>query len=519
MSLEKWIEDLKRKILRLRELNRDPYRRAYRYDVTSTAVEIRSRYSGLEPGEETNDRYSIAGRVWHIRRHGGITFIDLYDHTGRIQVVARRDSVREVDREILELVDKGDFIGVKGRAIRTKAGEISLLAEEIEILSIAWRPIPFHEFGVKDPEQRYRERYLDILLNSRVRRAITDLYRVEMSMRRILDSKGFVEVHTPKLQPVYGGAIARPFVTRIRALDRDAYLSIAPETYLKRLVVAGIHRVYEIAVCFRNEDIDTTHYPEFVQLEAYMAFADWEDMMSLTEELIAESVREVYGDYKIEVSRESGEREIIDFSRPWKRLSLEEAIESIGGVKIRGLEYEEILSLARDLGVDITDPRRGRIVEKIFEKTVERKLRNPTFITLFPRDISPLARPYREDPRYAERFELYITGMEIANGYSELNNPLIQYQAFREEEELRKRVGREDIESHPMDRDFVRALEYGLPPTGGVGIGLYRLVMVLSGLPSIKDVIPFTYVTPEEFKTVAEISPDLLELYRDLYYH
>ena len=517
MVSEEWISDLVKKLKRLRELGADPYRRAYRYDVTATSEEIKRKYSHLQPGEETNDYVSIAGRIWHIRRHGGIVFMDLYDHAGRIQIVLRRNILSRDKIELLDLVDKGDFLGIRGRVIRTRAGEVSVLAEDLELLGISWRPIPFHEFGVKDPEQRYRERYLDILLNSRVRRALIDLYRIEMSMRRILDSKGFVEIHTPKLQPIYGGALAKPFVTRINALDREAYLSIAPETYLKRLVVAGIGRVYEIAVCFRNEDIDTTHYPEFVQLEAYKAFGDWSDMMDLTEELIAESVKEVYGDYKIEIKRENGETEIIDFSRPWPRISMEEAIERIGGVKIRGADQEEILRIARELGVDTTDPRRGKVIEKIFEKTVEKKLRNPTFITLFPRDISPLARPYREDPRYAERFEVFIAGLEIGNGYSELNNPIIQYLAFKEEEELRKRVGGE-IEAHPMDKDFIRALEYGLPPTGGVGIGLYRLIMILSGLPSIKDVVPFTYVVPDDFKTLAELSSELVDLYKDLYY-
>ncbi|MCC6031053.1 MAG: OB-fold nucleic acid binding domain-containing protein, partial [Desulfurococcales archaeon] len=330
MSFEQWIDYLRKKIRRLEELKLDPYRRAYRYDVTATSREILRKYADLQPGSETNDKVSVAGRIWHIRRHGRISFIDLYDHEGRIQIVLRSDVLNKEKHVLTEIIDKGDFIGVIGRVIRTKTGEISVLAEDIDLLSISWRPIPFHEFGVKDPEQRYRERYLDILLNSRVRKALIDLYRIEMTMRKILDSKGFVEIHTPKLQPIYGGALAKPFITKINALDKEAYLSIAPETYLKRLVVAGIHRVYEIAVCFRNEDIDTTHYPEFVQLEAYMAFGDWSDMMSLTEELISESVREIFGDYKIEVKKDDGEIETLDFSRPWRRISMIEAIEKIG---------------------------------------------------------------------------------------------------------------------------------------------------------------------------------------------
>lgn len=507
-----WAEEVEEKIRRLRELGRDPYLVSYRYDISAFASEIVAKYSWLKPGEESSDSVSVAGRIWHIRRHGKITFIDLYDNTGRIQVVVRSDVVKKEDLELLELLDKGDIIGVRGRVIRTKAGEISVLAEKIEVLSISWRPIPFHEFGIKDPEQRYRERYLDIMLNSRVRQSIINLYRLEYNMRKILNDKGFIEVHTPKLQPIYGGALAKPFVTRIEALKREAYLSIAPETYLKRLVVAGLFRVYEISVCFRNEDIDATHYPEFVQLEIYQAFADWNDIMMLVEELISESIKIVYGDYVIEVKGDK-DTYVLDFRRPWRRISLEDAIEQYGKMNIKGKSEEEILEIARSLGLETTDPRRGKILEKIFEKVAQPKIENPTFITLYPRDISPLARPYRGDPRYSERFELYIRGLEIGNGYSELNNPALQYYFFKEEEELRKRSGRADIEAHPMDKDYIRSLEYGLPPTGGVGIGLYRLSMVLSGLSSIKDVIPFIYVVSDDFQCAVELNPRLLDLY------
>ncbi len=507
-----WAREIEDRIKKLREIGRDPYLVAYRFDISFFASDIVSKYAHLKPGEETGDIVSIAGRVWHIRRHGRITFMDLYDNTGKIQVVVRADALRKDDHQLLEIIDKGDIIGVSGRVIKTKAGEVSVLAEKIEILSLSWRPIPFHELGIRDPEQRYRERYLDILLNSRVKSAIVNLYRLEYNMRRILHDKGFIEVHTPKLQPIYGGALAKPFITRIEALKREAYLSIAPETYLKRLVVAGLYRVYEIAVCFRNEDIDATHYPEFVQLEIYQAFADWNDMMLLVEELVSESVKSVYGDYKVEV-RGEGDSYTIDFGRPWERITLEEAIERYGGVGIANRDEQEVLEIARSLGIEATDPRRGKILEKIFEKTAQPKIKNPAFVMLFPRDISPLARPYRNDPRYSERFELYIGGLEIGNGYSELNNPVLQYHFFKEEEEMRKRAGRVDVEVHPMDKDYVRSLEYGLPPTGGVGIGLYRLSMVLSGLGSIKDVIPFIYVIPDEFQCAVELNPNLLDLY------
>ncbi|MEN2999089.1 MAG: lysine--tRNA ligase [Acidilobaceae archaeon] len=500
-------EETLRKLQGLAKEGLDPYVLAYRFDVTARAEEIQSKYSKLQPGEETEDRVSVAGRLWHVRSHGGITFMDLRDESGRIQLVLRRELVAANPRleRTLRFLDKGDIVGARGRVIRTKRGEVSVLVEDLELLAISWRPIPFHEFGVKDPEQRYRERYLDIMLNSKVRSAIVGLYKVEREMRKILDEKGFIEVHTPKLQPIYGGALAKPFVTKINALDRTVYLSIAPETYLKRLVVAGLHRVYEIAVSFRNEDIDATHYPEFVQLEAYMAFADWNDMMSLGEELIAEAVKALYGSYRVE--REDG---TIDFSRPWQRVNMVKAIEEALKVKVRDMSREELAELAESLGVEAQDPRAGKIMEKLFEKVAMPKLRNPTFVTYFPRDISPLARPAREDPRYAERFELYIAGLEVANGYSELNNPVLQYYFFREEEELRKAL---EAESHPMDRDYVRALEYGLPPTGGIGIGLYRLMMVVLGLPSIKDVIPFTITSPENVELVSESLEELAYRY------
>lgn len=506
--------ELKSKIRELIKANLDPYVVAYSFPVTILSEGLKSKYGGLSPGEETGDRVSVAGRVWHVRKHGGITFLDVYDQTGKIQVILRRDIVRGNSKlELLsKLVDKGDIIGVRGRVVKTKTGEVSVLAEDVELLAIAWRPIPFHEFGLKDPEQRYRERYLDIMLNSKVRKAIVNLYKVEMEMRRILDEKGFIEVHTPKLQPIYGGALAKPFTTTINALERTVYLSIAPETYLKRLVVAGLSKVYEIAVCFRNEDIDATHYPEFVQLEAYQAYADWNDMMELTEELISESIRRVYGDYKVGVEA-GGETRVLDFSRPWKRIVLEDSIEEALKTKVKGRSREELLEIAKSLEIDVKDPRKGKILEKIFERIVVPNIWNPTFVTLFPRDISPLARTYRGDPEYVERFELYIGGLEIANGYSELNNPILQYYFFEEEERLRRLVGQEEAEVHPMDKDYIRALEYGMPPTGGVGIGLYRLMMVVGGLPSIKDVIPFTITAPENIKVLGEEFRELIDHY------
>lgn len=493
----------------------DPYLSEYRYEVSTTVSEIRSRYGYLSKGEESGDTCSIAGRIMGLRKHGKIVFAVLDDGTGTIQLVLRYDVLGEKVWSIVELLNVGDVVGVRGRPMRTLRGELSILVNELSVLSITWRDYPEKWHGLADADKRYRLRYLDIMLNEKVRKAIVSMYKIEKSFRDYLDSKGFIEIHTPKLQSIYGGALARPFTTKMYALDKTVYLSIAPETYLKRAVIANLYKVYEIAVCFRNEDIDAQHYPEFIQIEIYQAFADWNDMMKLVEEMIAYSIKNVFGDYKVEIEH-NGDRIELDFKPPWKRIPLEEAVESYGGIRVKGKSYEELSEMARNFGIEIDDPRRGKIIEKLFERFVEPKLVQPTYVILYPRDISPLARPYRNDPNYSERFELFVKSLEIGNGYSELNNPIVQYFFFKKEEDLRlKSMHRftDEVEYHPMDRDYVRALEYGMPPTAGVGIGIYRLIMILSGLPSIKDVIPFSIVELDEFKTVAENHEDILRYY------
>ena len=324
---------------------------------------------------------------------------------------------------------------------------------------------------------------------------------------------GFKEIHTPKLQPVYGGALARPFVTTLWATGEKVYLSIAPELYLKRLVVGQFYKVFEIATCFRNESIDSTHNPEFVQIEIYWAFADWEKIMNLTENLIAYTVKEIYGSYEVEVGDIK-----LNFKTPWKRISMEESIKKELGIDVRDMDYQDLREFAKkELGIDDENvlARKGKIIEEIFEKFVQPKIVQPTFVTLFRRDVSPLAKPLKQNPEYVERFELYIMGKEIGNGFSEQNNPFLQYEAFREEEELRKKVKKEGLEYMPMDKDYIRALEYGLPPTGGVGIGIYRLAMVLLGLNSIKEVIPFPFVKVDlsKIKNYAEYFPEFIDYY------
>ncbi|HIP57142.1 MAG TPA: lysine--tRNA ligase [Ignisphaera aggregans] len=507
--------ELRHRIWRFIDLGIDPYISVYRYQVTASAHHIKRSYAYLERGQLADDVYSLAGRLIALRRHGKIVFGVLHDGTDTIQLVFRYDVLGEQLWKVVELLVVGDIIGVRGKPMRTLRGELSLLVEDLKVLSITWRDYPEKWHGLTDAEKRYRMRYLDMMLNEDVRRAIVATYRIEKAFRDFLDKQGFIEIHTPKLQPIYGGALARPFITRMYALDdRVVYLSIAPETYLKRAVVANFFKVYEIAVCFRNEDIDAQHYPEFVQIEIYQAFADWNDMMRLVEDMVSYAIKETFGDYRVEVKK--GEETIeLDFRPPWQRLTLEDAIERFGGVKVKGRSYEELVEIAKSLDIRVEDPRKGKILEKLFEKVAEPKIVQPTFITLFPRDVSPLARPYREDPRYSERFEIFINGLEVGNGYSELNNPIVQYYFFKKEEELRVRAGEKlsDIEYHPMDRDYVRALEFGMPPTAGVGIGIYRLVMAVTGLPSIKDVIPFTIVEPDETPTIAELHRDILEYY------
>ncbi len=499
------------------ELGIDPYLTTYRYQVTATAKDIKSWYSYLRNGEQAEDEFSLAGRIMGLRRHGKIVFAVLNDSTDSIQIVFRYDVLGAEKWRIVEILSVGDIIGVKGCPLRTLRGELSILAKDIQVLAITWREFPEKWHGLVDADKRYRMRYLDMMLNEEVRKAIIAMYRIEKAFRDYLDRKGFIEIHTPKLQPIYGGALARPFTTKMYALDnRTVYLSIAPETYLKRAVVANFFKVYEIAVCFRNEDIDAQHYPEFVQIEIYWAFADWNDMMRLVEDMISYAIKETFGDYKIEIKYDDRTMEL-DFKPPWNRMRLEDAIEKFSGIKVKELSSEELKTIAEEHGIKVEDERRGKILEKLFEKFVEPHLVQPTFITHFPRDISPLARPYREDPNYAERFEIFINSLEVGNGYSELNNPIVQFYFFKKEEELRERVREklQEIEYHPMDRDYVRALEYGLPPTAGVGIGIYRLVMAVTGLRSIKDVIPFTIVEPEEIPLIAELYPDILKYYTE----
>ncbi len=450
-----------------------------------TIPQIREAFadSTHDPSEE---RVQTAGRIYIVRDHGKTFFCDLRDERGRIQLYIRKDTLPEGKFDLFKsCVERGDIIGVSGRVFRTKVGEITVWVDDFELLTKTLCPLPEKFHGLTNLEKRYRQRYLDLIVNEESRDTFRIRSRIISLLRNTLINKDFLEFETPTLQPIYGGANARPFTTFHNFLGQKLYMRIAPELYLKRLVVGGFEKVFEIAKNFRNEDIDTSHNPEFSMVEIYQAYADYRDMMSLTEEIISGIIREVAGGDEVEFE---GNR--INFAPPWKKLPMDEAVRTIGGVDVLSLPFEEVKEKGRTLGVEgidgATSHREALVL--FFESLVESRLVQPTFISDFPIENSPLAKAHRNRKGFVERFELFIAGMEIANGFSELNDPLDQMERFEAQEEKR-RLGDEEAQMH--DYDFVNALGYGMPPTGGVGIGIDRLIMLATGNTSIKEVILF----------------------------
>ncbi|HEY0671060.1 MAG TPA: lysine--tRNA ligase [Longimicrobiales bacterium] len=495
------IEDRIRKLEQLRERGVEPF--AYSYHVTHDSESARA----LLPEDRAEDAtpVRIAGRLVSIRGHGKTCFAHLADRAGKIQLYFRKDELGEAAFGVLNLLDIGDWIGVAGTMMRTKTGEVTVRVSGLEVLAKAIRPLPFGKeevdestgerivhSGFADLEQRYRQRYADLAVNPEVREVFYTRTRVITTLRQFLDARGYVEVETPVLQPLYGGASARPFVTHHNALDMRLYLRIADELYLKRLIVGGLERVYEISKDFRNEGIDRTHNPEFTMLEFYEAFADYHDMMSLVEEMLVSVVKTV-GDGALERPLEG---RTIDFSPPFARLSFLESIRRHAGFDAAAESDEQLRARVRKLGVPDSDKMgRGKLLDELFSAFVEPKLWDPVFIVDYPRELSPLAKPKRGDAALVERFELMIAGREIANCFSELNDPIDQRERFLAQVRLRE-AGDEEAQSY--DEDYVRALEYGMPPTGGVGIGIDRLIMLLTDQSSIRDVILFPTLRPEE---------------------
>jgi len=460
---------------------------------THQAQEILENFEALE-----GQTVKIAGRVMSRRGQGKVTFIHLQDVSGRIQAFFRFDDIGETLYERLKLVDLGDILGVEGYIFRTRTGEISVHVKSFDILSKALRPLPEKWHGLKDVETRYRRRYVDLIVNPEVRDTFIMRSRVIKTIRALLDGQSFLEVETPMMQAIPGGAAARPFVTHHNALDLDLYLRIAPELYLKRLIVGGLERVYEINRNFRNEGISTKHNPEFTMLEVYQAYANYGDMMRLSEEIFTTTALETRGTLQLTYQGQA-----VDLTPPWKRIKLFDALREYGGVDTSKLfDFESAKTLCLAMGVHV-DPRAtlSTLVNNLFEEFVEPNLIQPTFITDFPTAISPLAKRRRDDAELTERFEIFITGREMGNAFSELNDPIDQRGRF-EEQVREKNAGAE--ETHPMDEDYIRALEYGMPPTGGLGIGIDRLVMLLADAASIRDVILFPQLKPEKGETVDE---------------
>lgn len=454
---------------------------------------IVEQYQNLTPEEleQVQTQFVVAGRIIALRSFGKITFFHIQDHTGKIQVCAQKDILGEEEYKLFKKFDLGDIVGIKGTLFKTKTGELTIKAEHIELVTKSLRPLPEKYHGLKDVELRYRQRYVDLIVNPEVREIFIKRSQIIRLIRNFLDQRGFLEVETPMMQPIPGGATARPFITHHNALNMDLYLRIAPELYLKRLLVGGFEKVYEINRNFRNEGISTQHNPEFTMLEFYQAYADFKMLMELTEELFAFLAQNICGSTKITY----GDHQI-DLTPPWNKLSFYQSLEQIGKLKPEEYQdYETAKNLVQQLGEKVIKGEKlGKVQAKLFDLLVEPKLIQPHFIYHYPTEISPLSRRNEKDPSITDRFELFIAGREMANAFSELNDPFDQKERFLEQVK-EKEAG--DEEAHFMDTDYIRALEYGMPPAGGEGIGIDRLVMLLTNSQSIREVILFPLLKPE----------------------
>ncbi len=473
------------KLQQLRERGLDPFA-IERYEITHPLQAIHDEYEQLE-----GKTVAVAGRIVAIRKMGRATFAHLMDSTGKLQIYLKADEQGE-NYDLIDLWDLGDYLGVQGFVFKTRTGEITVHVQSFTMLAKAIRPVPFPKekgeqrwYELHDVEQRYRQRYLDLLVNPESRQRLIARCRMIREIRRFLDERGFLEVETPVLQPMAGGAAARPFVTHHNALDREFQLRIALELHLKRLLIGGIDRVYEIGRVFRNEGISTRHNPEFTMLELYQAYANLEDIMSLVEELFRHVAERVFGTTVFEMHGVQ-----VDFARPWQRIRLMDAIRERTGLTEADFEtLEDAVRAAEKVGIYVERKDTiGGIIEKVLEKCVAEHLQQPTFVYGFPIDTSPLAKREPDNPRFTRRFEGYIFGKEVANAFSELNDPLEQRARFEQQYALRQ-AG--DEEAHPFDEDFLHAMEYGMPPAGGLGIGIDRMAMLLTGADSIREVIFF----------------------------
>lgn len=487
------------KAAQLRDLGLNPY--AYQWSVTHSAQELQHAHADLPAGESVDVDVAIAGRIMARRVFGKLAFFTLQDDSGSIQLYLDKKAIQsgmaEIDPQafsnLKQLTDVGDILGVKGSIRRTEKGELSVAVREYAVLTKSLQPLPDKWHGLTDVEKRYRQRYVDLIVNPEVRTTFRRRALITAAIRRYLDQQGFIEIETPVLQPEAGGADARPFITYHNTLDMELYLRIATELHLKRLIVGGFEKIFELGRIFRNEGVSTRHNPEFTTLELYQAYADYHDMMALTETLIAYVATDVLGTTTVTYQEES-----IDLTPPWKRVTMHEIVESATGINFAAFDtFEAGKTAAQDAGIHVPADCQtlGKLLNEAFEQRVEETLIQPTFVTDYPVEISPLAKPHRSKPGLVERFELFIVGRETANSFSELTDPLDQRHRL-EEQAARKAAG--DLEAQGVDEDFLTALEYGMPPTGGLGIGIDRLVMLLCDCASIRDAIAFPLLKPDK---------------------
>ncbi|MFN7247750.1 MAG: lysine--tRNA ligase [Microcystis sp.] len=479
------------KVAGLQKAGLNPY--AYQWKSTAHAQQLQEQYADLAPGEEISTEVAIAGRIIARRIMGKLAFFNLQDETGTIQLYLDKKRISETMaavpnafNTVIKLTDTGDILGAKGTIKRTERGELSIYVNEYEILTKSLLPLPDKWHGLTDVEKRYRQRYVDLIVNPEVRQTFRRRAQITAAIRRYLDQEGFIEIETPVLQSEAGGADARPFITYHNTLEMELYLRIATELHLKRLIVGGFEKVFELGRIFRNEGVSTKHNPEFTSIEIYQAYADYYDMMELTENIIVNVAQDVLGTLKITYQ----DREI-DLTPPWRRVTMHELVQEITGVDLNSFEdFESARIAAENAGIGVPEDCKtiGKLLNEAFEQKVEETLIQPTFVLDFPVEISPLAKPHRSKTDLVERFELYVVGRELANSFSELTDPIDQRQRL-EAQALKKAAG--DLEAQGVDEDFLTALEYGMPPTGGLGIGIDRLIMLLTDSASIRDVIAF----------------------------